>query len=708
MPSPLDTLNALKVSGNLPSMPQVLVQLIDSCHDPECQLQALARIVDKDAAIGAKILQLANSAFIGARRTIVNLEQAIVYLGADTIRNLAISISVQQIFRRVETNGLLSIDRYWHHSYLSALLARNIATTVGHADPSEAYLAGLLHDIGKLLLWMAFPGRYAPLLLRGVRCHSGRLAFLEEEKLRINHCEAGAWLCTQWRLPSFLADALRYHHHPLDEVAQALPLVRIVSLCDLLAHGGGKDPDCLVAADRCFHLTPTQVARLYHGVEEQVERIAADLGIRIPRGVQSSHDLEPEGEEVHKEVSLGLINRVRDISQLTGLLDNLLQAEDMERITATVEQGLKILFNEDACLLLVQHHDGALHCLTSADNRLAREVRGMRFTADLLGDSLAGQALRLRQIRHSFDPDNAAPRSPGNLLDAQLLRLLGTEGMVAIPLLHKGEVLGLLLVGLAKKSSPMLGQTTPLGLLAGHAALRLSLERLKESQAEQLAVERTRSAKLVARKIAHEINNPVAILRNHVHLLGRKISQGLPVAEELRVLDTELARIGKITRALEDLALEGVTPQIEPVDLNTHLEETLRLFRAALPEDNHIRLHFQPCPGSLIAQADQDRLRQILHNLLGNALEALTDDGGVITVRTAPSLETAIVTVEDDGPGIDPEQQATLFSVGQSNKGGRHNGLGLAIVASLATQMGGAITCASRPGRTIFTLTLPA
>ena len=250
-----NVLSTLKISGNLPSMPQVLLQLIDSCHEGEINLQEIAHIVDKDAAISAKLLQLVNSAFIGARRSFTNVEQAVMYLGGDTVRNLAISISVQQVFRRVESNGLLSIDRFWHHSYLNALLARNIAFATAHPNPSDAYLAGLLHDIGKLLLWMAFPGKYAPLLLKGVRCHNGRLAFLEEEKLHVNHCSAGAWLCEQWRLPTLLADAIRYHHHPLEEVEQALPLTRIACLADLLSHSSTAGQDCLDAADRFFNLS---------------------------------------------------------------------------------------------------------------------------------------------------------------------------------------------------------------------------------------------------------------------------------------------------------------------------------------------------------------------------------------------------------------------------------------------------------------------
>ena len=136
MSKPHDVFNNLKVSGNLPSMPQVLVQLIDSCHDSNVELLAIAHIVDKDAAISAKLLQLVNSSFIGARKAFTSIEQAVVHLGVDTVRNLGISISVQQVFRRVETNGLLSIDRFWHHSYLNALLAQKIATATAMTSAS--------------------------------------------------------------------------------------------------------------------------------------------------------------------------------------------------------------------------------------------------------------------------------------------------------------------------------------------------------------------------------------------------------------------------------------------------------------------------------------------------------------------------------------------------------------------------------------------
>ena len=706
MDAPLDALNALRVAGTLPSMPQVLVQLIDSCHDPEIRLQLIARIVDKDAAISAKILQLANSAAVGASRAFTNLEQAVIHLGADTVRNLAISVSVQQVFRRVESNGLLSIDRFWYHSYQNALLAHKTAVATGYPNPSEAYLAGLLHDIGKLLLWMAFPGRYAPLLLKGVRCHGGRLAFLEEEKLHINHCQAGAWLCAQWQLPALVTDAIRYHHHPAGEVAQGLPLTRIVSLTDLLSHGSGTEPEGLAVAAEFFGLQPAQVANLYDGVEAQIERIASDLGIRLPRDARTSHDLEAETEEAHRETSQELIGRVRDLTRLTGVVDSLLRAENEEQIVLAVEQGLKLAANVDACVLFLRDEtNGTLRCRVSAVNPLQRELAGLAITPAQHADSLVCQALRRRQPVHSFAPPADDRRT--SLLDTQLERLLGAGGLAAVPLVHGDEVQGVLLVGLAASGLPLLEPMAPLPLLAAQAAVCFRLARLAAERAERLAVERVRAARLVARKIAHEINNPVAILRNYLRILDRKSRRGEPVTEELAILDSEMERIGRITLDLEQLALSQVSPESGQSELHPRIEDILRVFRASLPEDNSVTLAFRPWPQPLSVRADRDRLRQILFNLLGNALDAVAG-GGTITVRTEPRDGAVCLLVEDSGPGIDPSLRDGLFQDGVSGKEGRHGGFGLAIVRSLAEQMEGAVGCDSGPAGTVFRLTLPA
>ncbi len=708
MNDPQEVLCRLKVTGNLPSMPQVLVQLLDSCQNPEIKVGALAGIVDKDAAISAKVLQLVNSAFIGTRQAIRSIEQAVVYLGMDAVRNLAISISVQQVFRRVETNGLLSIDRFWHHSYTNALLSRNIALAVHTVEPTDAYLAGLLHDIGKLLLWMAFPGSYAPLLLKGIRCHDARLAFLEEEKLHVNHCQAGAWLCEQWHLPSLIIDAIRFHHHSLDEVRQALPLTKIICLSDLLSHHGPDSPECLLAAEQLFGMDRQAVARLMHGLDEQVEQIAGQLGIPIPRQAKASHDTEPASEETHRETSLGLIGRVRDISQLNGLLESLLRAQNRDQVIVAVEQGLKILFNEERCLLMLAEEgaSGRMVAMPSPDNPLGRETREFSFVPEEHPNSLPARAIHRRGLTHSFKDEKSTP-SPPHLFDTQLLHLLGSQKMAVLPMICRDQLEGLLLIGLTTHSLRSLtSHAGALRLVAGHVAMALQLDRIRRQQAEQIAGERFQAATLVARKIGHELNNPLAIMRNYLHILERKATQGQKIDEEIAVIDGELERLARMTRGLDDLSREHDIPHPERIGLGQHLQKILTPFQAALPPDSKVTITMHSGPRPLMVEIDPGHLDQILRNLLNNALEALQSQG-TLTVRTEARDGQALVHVEDNGPGVDPACLNDIFSAGVSTKTTPHRGLGLSIAAALAKKMQGSLTCASTPGKTVFTLALP-
>lgn len=707
---PYKPLNRLKVSGNLPVIPQILVQLIDACHQPEVDLQAVSKLVAKDAALAAKVLQLCNSAFIGARSTFTDIQQATIYLGANTIKNLAISVSVQQVFRRVEANGLLNIDRFWYHSYQNAILARRIAELISYPNPSEAYLAGLLHDIGKLLLWMAFPGKYAPLLLKGVRCHNGRLAFLEQEKLHINHCEAGAWLIEQWGLPSLICDSIRYHHHPVDEVQQGLPLTRIVYLSDLISHSDNPEQECNEVADQLFRLAPGQTEKLQEGVEEQIQEVAHKLGIRIPKHSSSTLEPEPESETIHRETSAGLINRIRDITQLSGFLDNILQAKDLEQIARVLEQSLKILFNQEKCIfLLFEQAKNQLRGFTSPDNELLREAASLQIDLDHHKKSLPACAFELHQLLHSFmkRPDNE-----NILLDEQLARMLKSEGLVVVPMNYQQKPVGLIVIGASTESHrSLLSHSTPLQLLGSQAAVSLHICQWKEQQAERIASERLNAASGVARKIAHEINNPLAILRNYFNILRLKLPDQAEAREELTIIDAEFERIGRITDQLRDIATVHQQPRLQKADLNQVIEDILTLYRAGQLSDGAISLEFLPGRGIPILDLDINSLKQIMTNLINNAIEALNGRGSITITTTAPESQgnkrEVVLTIEDTGPGVADEVKETLFQAGTSTKGGGHGGLGLAIVSKLVRELGGSITLAPTDTGASFQLSLP-
>ncbi len=712
MTDPNSILQNLKVSGNLPSMPQVLVQLIDACHRREVNLQEVAEIVEKDAALSAKILQLVNSAFIGARNAFTDTRQAVIYLGANTVKNLAISVSVQQVFRKVKTRGLLSIDRFWYHSCQNAVLAQKIAQQTGYETPAEAYLAGLLHDIGKLLLWMAFQDNYAPLLLKGVRCHGARLSFLEQQKLHINHCEAGGWLAEEWHLPPLLADAIRYHHHQVEELKEGLPLVRITYLADLLSHVEEPDEECETAADLFFGLNSSHLRTIVLGVEDQVAEIAGNMGIRIPKNHRTSMESDRESEEAHRETSRGLLNRVRDITQITGLLDNLLQAEDREQIVTIIEQGLKILFNESSHLLLLFDADQSLfRGVVPPENPLYRDAGRITFHLPRHRDSLVGQAATSLRIRHSFMGE-VPEQGRKNLLDVQLTNLLGRDGLVVVPMSHQQELVGLMVIGVHNDShQTLLGQSSPLQLFARQAAASLYLENQQRRHEEHLVTERLKSATLVARKIGHEINNPLGIIRNYVKILSMKLKDETTLQEELAIIDAELDRVGRIVRQLRDLSQDSREMHPTHLDIGQVLADSIRFFEMSLPDDNRIRIVFQEDDTPCRIRTDGNFLRQIILNLLGNAADAM-DNAGTITVSMKKQDnkpgDTAIhIRISDNGPGIPADLLPTIFQPGVSTKTEGHSGLGLAIVQKLLGRLGGSITCTSTDQGTTFDLVLP-
>jgi HD-like signal output (HDOD) protein/CheY-like chemotaxis protein len=198
----------------LPSMPSLYVEIVDKLQDPEIGVDDIGAIVAKDMAMTAKILKLVNSAFFGLGRQISSPAEAVTYLGMDTIKSLVLSIHAFSQFATVKV-GTFSIDTLWVHSQNTAGLAKEIAR-MEEADQKlmdEAFVAGLLHDTGKLVLASNFPEQYDQVLQAEP---AGTLALLtaEENTFGANHAEVGGYLLGLWGLPVPVVEAIALHHQP--------------------------------------------------------------------------------------------------------------------------------------------------------------------------------------------------------------------------------------------------------------------------------------------------------------------------------------------------------------------------------------------------------------------------------------------------------------------------------------------------------------
>jgi len=143
----------IETSRSLPTLPHILLQLIDICNQDEKGIRDLSKVINKDPSISERLLRLVNSAYYSLKQKITSIDQALLLLGMDAVKNIALSSSVYQVFNRPGRKSAFNLKMFWWHSLSCASIARRLAIRIQYPAPDEAFLAGLMHDIGKIVLW---------------------------------------------------------------------------------------------------------------------------------------------------------------------------------------------------------------------------------------------------------------------------------------------------------------------------------------------------------------------------------------------------------------------------------------------------------------------------------------------------------------------------------------------------------------------------
>ena len=213
-------------------IPQVTLKILRLIQEEEYDIKALTAEIRKDQVISAKTLKLCNSAMSAAANKIESLDHALIYVGLQTLVKFVISASVDNYFAHAGSGYSLCKGGLFHHAVGTAIISEKLAGLNGLVRPGQAYTAGLLHDIGKVVLDQYVNSAY-PLFYRKL-LDEGR-SFLETEKavLGIDHTEIGSELARRWSFPESLIDVIRFHHRPEDAPGNA-ELVHTIYLADLL------------------------------------------------------------------------------------------------------------------------------------------------------------------------------------------------------------------------------------------------------------------------------------------------------------------------------------------------------------------------------------------------------------------------------------------------------------------------------------------
>jgi len=246
---------------NLPSVPALYLQMLDAIQSPSASAQRLAEIASQDPALTAKLLQLANSAFFGFSHSVYSVTEAVQILGAGTLQSLALAIPLFSAFDRRKCPSF-PIDEMWEHSVQTGVLARRIAgSLLGDAQlPEQAFAAGVLHDLGKLILADGMAAPYAAILATA-RAKAQPLYQVEREVLSVTHADLGAYLLALWSLPFPLAEAVAYHHEPRRLQTATFDLSGIVHVANCLQREHSQQPDLVPAPLDMEYLNAVGAAR---------------------------------------------------------------------------------------------------------------------------------------------------------------------------------------------------------------------------------------------------------------------------------------------------------------------------------------------------------------------------------------------------------------------------------------------------------------
>lgn len=215
------------------SLPQTLVEVLRVVQDESSSNSDLATILSRDPALTARVLRIVNSAYYGGNRQVGNMDQAVMLIGVRQITALALSSSVYQIMQSWE-DGIDRI-RFWRHSLEVAIASRMIAEKINFSKADEIFVAGLLHDIGLLILEQAFPESYHVVRESSIRNES--LIDREENRWGTNHARVGSFVLEQWRLPEVICEGVGRHHVTFTAGTTTADLFpgQIVGLANLIA-----------------------------------------------------------------------------------------------------------------------------------------------------------------------------------------------------------------------------------------------------------------------------------------------------------------------------------------------------------------------------------------------------------------------------------------------------------------------------------------
>lgn len=224
----------VKNCPRLPSLRSIETALKDLLHADNRFTTQISEVIRRDPSLTARLLRLVNSVYYGLTSPVNSIEEAVFYLGVRQIRQLAVVTPVIEDFQKLAGATSFPWREFWQHCIATAILTRELTSSITRVEDDSDYVGGLVHDVGKIVMASAFPGHFQAIYLEANDDPTEDLLARERRILGVDHTELGAIYLSQHQLPGVLYDVARYHHQP-EACPKSRELVAAVHIADMLA-----------------------------------------------------------------------------------------------------------------------------------------------------------------------------------------------------------------------------------------------------------------------------------------------------------------------------------------------------------------------------------------------------------------------------------------------------------------------------------------
>jgi len=742
----------LQQLDELPTLPAVAVKVLEVTGDETSSAKQVVELISSDQSLTARILQLVHRADQGVRGEVNSIERAVVLLGYEAVRSAVLAVSVFQTFpgaaqqrdRAVEAN--FNREEFWKHSVAVAccaeLLAEAVAKKVKTApqpvglvrsavekiDPSEAFVCGLLHDLGKVALDAVFPKSFGK-VVEATDLLRGNIADLERSVIGLDHMVIGKRLAERWQLPTLIRDCIWLHGQSPSALPATLRnprLVNLITLADLIVReqhlgysGNYVFPGSRQALTEAVGLSVEHVEDIRRQLIDHIEPRAKALGLGETNTSELYQQALAQANRELGRVSGQLVTKNRKLQMRAKFFDAL-STFQAELGPDARPQGVLTAIGQTAGAVL------DVRCCA-----VFSIMPGQAYAEAMLFDE-QGEVFETTLVDCPAPMERTRP-GEGPVLSAgpEMEWLVGAisprlphENRYWVPLQADGQCIGGVVWGAprgeAERLSPQVQEIVTLatgwGLGLRMAQIREEARLLAEqltdanrqlhnAQNEILQSKMMVSVGEMAAGAAHEMNNPLAVISGRSQLLVSQLTDPKLKAAAHLIFE-QSHRLSEIISELMDFAKP--TPAkpvvIEASDLVARAVHDAKM--QTDPADRSIEVTMEDVPPVTV---DVEQVAAAMVEILDNALHATDAAKGHVAIHGAydPVSCRVVLSIADNGVGMDEHTLRRAFDPFFSSKpAGRRRGMGLAKALRWVQSSGGAIRMESELGRGTRTLVL--